>query len=108
MLVVHILQPTFHVCRVKKRHFLFQLCSPAAGNSQHFLLIVSQYIYHVQSLGIPISAMRLLTTIARIFPMSLLACLGSDADAIRDILIFRLESQTEDVKLKVTAFSSGF
>ena len=46
--------------------------------------------------------MRLLTTIARIFPMSLLACLGSDADAIRDILIFRLESQTEDVKLKVT------
>ena len=81
------------------------MCSPAAGNSQHFLLIVSQYIYHVQSLGIPISAMRLLTTIARIFPMSLLACLGSDADAIRDILIFRLESQTEDVKLKVTVFS---
>ena len=91
-----------------KWHFWFQLCSSTPGSNQHFLLIVSQYIYHVQSLGIPISAMRLLTTIARIFPMSILACLGSDADAIRDILIFRLESQTEDVKLKVPIISFNF
>ena len=62
----------------------------------------------MQSLGIPISAMRLLSTIARIFPMSLLACLGSDAEAIRDILIFRLESQTEDVKLKVAIIGMYF
>ena len=33
--------------------------------------------------------------------MSLLACLGSDAESIRDILIFRLENQTDDVALKV-------
>ena len=33
--------------------------------------------------------------------MSLLACLGNDAEALRDILIHRLESQTEDVTLKV-------
>jgi hypothetical protein len=77
------------------------LCSPATGGRQHFLLVVSHYIYHLQSLGIPISAMRLLSTVARIFPMSLLACLGNDAEAVRDILLFRLESQTEDVKLKV-------
>ena len=28
-------------------------------------------------------------------------CLGNDAEALRDILIHRLESQTEDVALKI-------
>jgi len=42
-----------------------------------------------------------LSTVATILPMSLLACLGSDAEAIRDILIHRLEAQTVDVLLKI-------
>jgi hypothetical protein len=33
--------------------------------------------------------------------MSMLACLGSDAEAIRDILVHRLEAQTEDIVLKI-------
>ena len=32
--------------------------------------------------------------------MSMLACLGNDAEALRDILVHRLESQTEDISLK--------
>ncbi len=80
------------------------LCSPATsgqGGQQHFILVLAHYIYHAHTCGLPVSAMRLLGTIARIFPMSLLACLGSEAEAVRDILIYRLDSQTEDVALKV-------
>ena len=33
--------------------------------------------------------------------ISILACLGNDAEALRDILIHRLESQTESISLKV-------
>ena len=33
--------------------------------------------------------------------MSLLACLGQDAEALRDILIHRLESKTEATELKL-------
>eukprot|EP00095_Tigriopus_kingsejongensis_P005661 maker-scaffold209_size256900-snap-gene-1.27 protein:Tk05661 transcript:maker-scaffold209_size256900-snap-gene-1.27-mRNA-1 annotation:"nucleoporin nup188 homolog" len=77
------------------------LCAPPSGNRLHFNLTVAHYIYHLQSCDIPISAMKLLGTIARTFPMSLLACFGNDAEAVKEILIYRLESQTEDVKLKI-------
>ena len=72
------------------------------GNPNNFLLTVSHYIYHLQSRQLPISAMDLLGTVASIWRMSLLASLGSDAEAIKDILILRLESRTEDLKLKIT------
>ncbi|TRY70692.1 hypothetical protein TCAL_16356 [Tigriopus californicus] len=78
------------------------LCAPALGNRLHFSLTLAHYIYHLQSCDIPISAMKLLGTIARTFPMSLLACFGNDADAVKEILIYRLESQTEDIKLKIS------
>lgn len=72
------------------------LCSPpvapvGAPGQPHFLLTLAHYIYHAQSCELPVSAMRLLGTVAGLFPMSLLACMGGDAEAIRDILIYRLE-----------------
>jgi hypothetical protein len=42
-----------------------------------------------------------MSTVATILPMSLLACLGTDAEAIRDILVHRLQAQTEDILLKI-------
>ena len=33
--------------------------------------------------------------------MSILACLGNDAEAIRSIYLSRLQASTEDVRLKV-------
>ncbi|CAB4058067.1 NUP188 [Lepeophtheirus salmonis] len=67
----------------------------------HFLLTIAHYIYHFQNPNIPISAVKLLSTVAGVFPMSLLACLGQEAEAFRDVLISRLESHTEDVRLKI-------
>ena len=77
------------------------LCSPPSGSQPHFLLTVAHYIYHAQSFEVPISGLRLLSAVARTFPMSLLACLGGYAEAVRDILVYRLESETENVALKV-------
>ena len=77
------------------------LCSPASGRRAHFLLTISHYIYHPHSCDLPVSAMRLLSTIARMFPMSLLACLGGDAEAVKDALIYRLGSLTENAHLKI-------
>ena len=42
---------------------------------------------------------------AQVFPMSILACLGSDAEALRDIFLNRLAATTEDVQLKVVIVS---
>uniref|UniRef100_A0A0K2V9Y5 Nucleoporin NUP188 n=1 Tax=Lepeophtheirus salmonis TaxID=72036 RepID=A0A0K2V9Y5_LEPSM len=82
------------------------LCSPFSQNvhhqpQPHFLLTIAHYIYHFQNPNIPISAVKLLSTVAGVFPMSLLACLGQEAEAFRDVLISRLESHTEDVRLKI-------
>ena len=79
-----------------------QLGKVISSSSQpHFLLIVAHYIYHLQTPGLALSSVKLLSTVATLFPMSLLACLGNDAEALRDILIHRLESQTESISLKV-------
>lgn len=77
------------------------LCSPAPGGKPHFVLSVAHYVYHVYDCDIPVAAIRLLGTIARMFPMSLRSCLGDNADAVRDLLIFRLASFTDNVKLKI-------
>ena len=37
--------------------------------------------------------------------MSVLACLGSDAEALRDIFLTRLAATTEDIQLKVVIVS---
>ena len=71
------------------------------GAKPHFLLTVANYIHHLQSCDLPRSAVNLLSTIASVFPMSMLACFGNEAQAIRDILLRRLESKTEDILLKI-------
>ena len=54
-----------------------QLGKVISSSSQpHFLLIVAHYIYHLQTPGLALSSVKLLSTVATLFPMSLLACLG--------------------------------
>jgi hypothetical protein len=73
----------------------------SSSTQPHFLLIVAHYIYHLQSPGLALASVNFLSSVAELFPMSLLACLGNDAEALRDVLIYRLESQTEEIGLKV-------
>ena len=76
-------------------------CSSGGGPRPHFLLTIAHYIYHLQSCDVPVAAVNVLTTVAKLFPMSMLACFGNDAEAVREIFINRLESKTEDVLLKI-------
>ena len=71
------------------------------GAKPHLLLTVANYVHHLQSCELPRSAVNLLSTIASVFPMSMLACFGNEAQAIRDILLRRLESKTEDILFKI-------
>ena len=77
----------------------------SSSEQPHFLLTVAHYIYHLQSPGLALTSIKFLTTVASLFPMSLLACLGQDAEALRDILIHRLESQTEATTMKLAILS---
>ena len=48
----------------------------SSSNEPHFLLIVAHYIYHLQTPGLALTSVTFLSSVATLFPMSLLACLG--------------------------------
>ena len=73
----------------------------SSSEQPHFLLTVAHYIYHLQSPRLVLTSLGFLSSVSSLFPMSLLACLGQDAEALRDILIHRLESKTEATELKL-------
>ena len=62
---------------------------------------VAQYIYHRQGHRLPTLATLLLKRLATAMPMSILACLGTDAEPLRDMFLTRLGAVSEDIGLKV-------
>ena len=63
--------------------------------SRHVVATIAQYMYHRHDSRLPTLATLLLKRIAMIYPMSILACLGNDAEPIRDIYLSRLQATTE-------------
>lgn len=49
----------------------------------------------------PLVCIDLYFLVSQVAPMSIYACLGSDAAAIRDAFLTRLQSKTEDMRIKV-------
>nr|KAG5705744.1 hypothetical protein BaRGS_027403 [Batillaria attramentaria] len=74
---------------------------PAGRQSQHVVATVAQYIYHRHNPRLPTLATLLLKRLALMSPMSILACLGNDAEPIRDMYLTRLQAVSEDLRLKV-------
>ncbi|KAG1653315.1 Nucleoporin NUP188 [Nymphon striatum] len=72
-----------------------------AGKKHHFVLTVSQYIFHRYDPRLTTLAVHLLKRFAKEIPISLLACLANDAEAVRDMFLVRLQSVTEDIRLKI-------
>ena len=79
--------------------------APPAGSHPHFLLTLAHYIHFHHAPDLAIAAVKLLAAIASDTthgaPVSVLACLASSASAVRDQLLARLESSTEDLRLKI-------
>ncbi|XP_022109785.1 nucleoporin NUP188 homolog isoform X2 [Acanthaster planci] len=67
----------------------------------HLIGLVAGYIYHRHDPRLPTLATLLLKRVAMVAPMSIFGCLGSQAAAIRDIYLSRLQAHSEDERLKV-------
>ncbi|KAL8562821.1 hypothetical protein ACOMHN_004513 [Nucella lapillus] len=74
---------------------------PTGRQSQHVVATMAQYIYHRHNPKLPTLATLLLKRLALMSPLSILACLGNDAEPIRDIYLTRLQALSEDLRLKV-------
>lgn len=67
----------------------------------NMLLVLSHYVFQRYDINLAVLAVGVLKRLAKRIPMSLLACLGSEAESIRDHFLFRLEAVTEDLRLKI-------
>ncbi|XP_038046857.1 nucleoporin NUP188-like isoform X2 [Patiria miniata] len=67
----------------------------------HLIGLIAGYIYHRHDPRLPTLATLLLKRVAMVAPMSIFGCLGSQAAAIRDIYLSRLQAHSEDERLKV-------
>lgn len=80
--------------------------APPQGSAPHYLLTLAHYTYFFHRPELAISAVQLLTAISSDIsvqgsPVSVLACLSGAATAVKDMLLSRLESNTEDIRLKI-------
>uniref|UniRef100_A0A8C1ZIT3 Nucleoporin NUP188 n=1 Tax=Cyprinus carpio TaxID=7962 RepID=A0A8C1ZIT3_CYPCA len=81
---------------------LEQALTQHGGHGNNLIAVLAKYIYHKHDPALPRLAIQLLKRLAMVAPMSVYACLGSDAAAIRDAFLTRLQSRTEDMRIKVT------
>ncbi|XP_066569048.1 nucleoporin NUP188 isoform X2 [Amia ocellicauda] len=80
---------------------LEQALTQHGGHGNNLIIVLAKYIYHKHDPALPRLAIQLLKRLATVAPMSVYACLGSDAAAIRDAFLTRLQSKTEDMRIKV-------
>ncbi|XP_029838220.3 nucleoporin NUP188 isoform X2 [Ixodes scapularis] len=77
------------------------LVSPNQSSAACLVTSVGHFLYLRFDPRLCTLAIQLLKRIAKLYPMSLLACLGRDAEGFRDQALLRLGKLTEDVRLKV-------
>ncbi|XP_029371088.1 nucleoporin NUP188 homolog [Echeneis naucrates] len=80
---------------------LEQALTQHGGHGNNLIVVLAKYIYHKHDPALPRLAIQLLKRLATVAPMSVYACLGNDASAIRDAFLTRLQSKTEDMRIKV-------
>ncbi|KAK7896462.1 hypothetical protein WMY93_021787 [Mugilogobius chulae] len=80
---------------------LEQALTQHGGHGNNLVVVLAKYIYHKHDPALPRLAIQLLKRLATVAPMSVYACLGGDASAIRDAFLTRLQSKTEDMRIKV-------
>ncbi|XP_034048001.1 nucleoporin NUP188 homolog isoform X2 [Thalassophryne amazonica] len=80
---------------------LEQALTQHGGHGNNLIVVLAKYIYHKHDPALPRLAVQLLKRLAMVAPMSVYACLGSDAAAIRDAFLTRLQKQTEETRNKV-------
>ncbi|KAK4289871.1 hypothetical protein Pmani_027800 [Petrolisthes manimaculis] len=72
-----------------------------SSNPPHLALTVALYAHHRLNPRLTYLALRTLTRFAQKLEVPLVACLGGEAEGVRDALLRRLDSPIEDVGVKV-------
>ncbi|XP_036272111.1 nucleoporin NUP188 isoform X4 [Pipistrellus kuhlii] len=80
---------------------LEQALTQHGAHGNNLIAVLAKYIYHKHDPALPRLAIQLLKRLATVAPMSVYACLGNDAAAIRDAFLTRLRSKIEDMRIKV-------
>ncbi|XP_023371867.1 nucleoporin NUP188 homolog, partial [Otolemur garnettii] len=80
---------------------LEQALTQHGAHGNNLIAVLAKYIYHKHDPALPRLAIQLLKRLATVAPMSVYACLGNDAAAIRDAFLIRLQSKIEDMRIKV-------
>uniref|UniRef100_A0A8C0LH96 Nucleoporin NUP188 n=1 Tax=Canis lupus dingo TaxID=286419 RepID=A0A8C0LH96_CANLU len=80
---------------------LEQALTQHGAHGNNLIAVLAKYIYHKHDPALPRLAIQLLKRLATVAPMSVYACLGNDAAAIRDAFLTRLQSKIEDMRIKV-------
>ncbi|EPY83309.1 nucleoporin NUP188-like protein [Camelus ferus] len=80
---------------------LEQALTQHGAHGNNLIAVLAKYIYHRHDPALPRLAIQLLKRLATVAPMSVYACLGNDAAAIRDAFLTRLKSKIEDMRIKV-------
>ncbi|XP_072176210.1 nucleoporin NUP188-like [Diadema setosum] len=75
--------------------------STGLPHQPHLIAVIASYIYHQQDPRLPTLAVLLLRRLALVAPMSLFGCLGNQAPAFRNAFLYRLQTHSEDIRLKV-------
>uniref|UniRef100_UPI00358E080D nucleoporin NUP188 n=1 Tax=Myxine glutinosa TaxID=7769 RepID=UPI00358E080D len=78
------------------------LIHPQGVQACSVLAVLAQYVHHRFDPGLPRMAILLLKRLSTAAPMSVTACLGHKASAIRDAFVARLLEPTEDTRMKAT------
>ncbi|KAM8934282.1 nucleoporin NUP188 [Pelodytes ibericus] len=80
---------------------LEQALTQHGAHGNNLIAVLAKYIYHKYDPSLPRLPIQLLKRLAMVAPMSVYACLGSDAAAIRDAFLNRLQCNIEDIQIKV-------
>lgn len=75
--------------------------SSTNNNKLNMLLIFIYFVYQKYDINLAINSIQLLSQLAHQFPMSMLACFGSNTEYIRDHFLVRLETLSEDINFKI-------
>ncbi|KAI1289968.1 Nucleoporin [Halotydeus destructor] len=76
---------------------LFESSSPKAN----MLVVLAHYVFQSYDPGLAALSAQILKKLSKRFPMSMLACLDNEVDAVRSHFLFRLDAVTEDVRVKI-------
>lgn len=68
----------------------------------NMLFTLVGYLFQPFDFRLTVFGSQVLKRLARTYPRSMLACLGSAADAVKEHILFRLDSLTEDIRVKIS------